>query len=338
MSYTADTYSAILDDIKRGGYTPGSSASRLKEYANGVAVVFSVDIMTLRRELFVQLDEPSEGIQFPKWKGIAIDIAQLPDYGNNQYYVRFIQLQDSENYIFEIVIEDLRQAVEMAETKSSVLVTIMAILTKWKKFFQSEKSLLLSDELQEGLFGELTFLRLMIKNTGSSAVRNWVGGERETHDFYFMQNAVEVKTSVRKEPYFFRITNEYQLDDTDVSGRLYLYTLALRKSKQSGIKIPELIQQVREDLMQDQTMLSMLNEKLIAYGYIEEAAELYTLGFTIRDHFVYEIKDSFPRIIRSMIPSGVSSVNYEILESQCMPYVLSEDALIQILKGGNGHA
>ena len=334
MSYTADVYTAILADIQNGLNNPGEIATRNKGYSNGTSVVFAIDVITKRREFFVRLNSQPDPVQFPKWHGISIDLAKLPVYGDERCYVRFIQLPESVDYIFDIVVEDLRQAVEKTASIETCLPTILSILAKWKRFFQSERPLVMPDDMQEGLFGELIFLRLMIENIGTKAVKSWVGSERETHDFYFLNHAVEVKTTSRKEPYSFQISSEYQLDESDVSGMLFLYAMALRKSKQSGMRIPELISAIRDELIGDVNMLDLFNDKILRYGFIDGTEELYTLSFSIRDHYVFEIGDRFPRIIRSMFQQGVAKVSYEILASQCLPFCRTEEQLIHILKGG----
>ena len=76
------------------------------------------------------------------------------------------------------------------------------------------------------------------------------------------------------------------------------------------------------------------SDKIFRYGFIDGTEELYTLSFSIRDHYVFEIGDRFPRIIRSMFQQGVAKVSYEILASQCLPFCRTEEQLIHILKGG----
>ncbi len=334
MNYTTEMYTSIKKDIQNRDNYPGRNASRMLEYVNGIIMVFSIEIVSLRREAYISLADFPEGIQFPKWRGISIDIAQLPVYGSDRYYVRFVQLPESEDYIFEIVVEDLRQAVTKLQSSENGINTIIDILTKWKRFFQSEKGLVMTDELQEGLYGELTFLEKSLTSIGTSSVANWVGGEKETHDFYFGSNAVEVKTTSGKEPYSVQISSEYQLDTKDVAGRLFLYAVALRKSKQSGERLPEIVSRIRDRLIGDSSMKIRFNEKLLQYGYIDGIEELYVTGFYIRDTYVYEVKSEFPQIIRTMLRSGVSKVTYELSLSQCTPYICSDEQLIRVLRGG----
>lgn len=200
-------------------------------------------------------------------------------------------------------------------------------------FFQSEKVLLMTDELQEGLYGELIFLEKALISIGISSVANWVGGEKETHDFYFGGNAVEVKTTSRKEPYSVQITSEYQLDAKDISGRLFLYAIALRKSKQSGERLPEIVSRIRDRLFDDSSMKMRFNNKLLQYGYIDGMEELYVTGFHIRDIYAYEVKNEFPKIIRTMFQTGVSKVVYELTLSHCSSFICSEDQLMRVLGG-----
>lgn len=333
MSYTTEMYTAIKKDIYNRENYPGRNASRMLEYVNGIIMVFSIEIVSLRREAYISLADFPEGIQFPKWRGISIDIAQLPVYGSDKYYVRFVQLPESEDYIFEFVVEDLRKAVAKLQSSENGINTIIDILTKWKRFFQSEKSLAMTDELQEGLYGELTFLEKSLTWIGASSVANWVGGEKEPHDFYFGSNAVEIKATSRREPYSVQISSEYQLDAKYVAGSLFLYVVVLRKSKQSGERLPEIVSRIRDRLIGDSTMMMSFNDKLLQYGYIDGIEELYVAGFQIRDIYVYEVKDEFPQIIRAMLRAGVSKVTYELSLLQCTPYICSDEQLIRVLRG-----
>lgn len=139
MSYTTEIYTSIKEDIQKRENYPGCNASRMLEYTNGIIMVFAIEIISMRREAYISLDDLPEGIQFPRWRGTSIEIAQLPVYGNDKHYVRFVQLPESEDYIFEIVIEDLRQAVAGIQSPKNGINTIIDILTKWKRFFNQRK-------------------------------------------------------------------------------------------------------------------------------------------------------------------------------------------------------
>ena len=146
MSYTADVFASILRDIQNGENIPGGSATRKAEFSDGIAMVFSIATTTMTREVYITIPELPENIQFPRWHGIAIDIARLPVYGDNHYYVHFSQLPESEDYIFDIVMEDLRSAVSELRSITDCIGIITEILTKWKRFFQSERPMVMPSE------------------------------------------------------------------------------------------------------------------------------------------------------------------------------------------------
>lgn len=338
MSFTNDIYNSILQDIYNRKEPLSGIASRMIPMRNGINMVYAVNVGSRLREAYVSVSEKPEKTNFPKWHGTVIDIARLPAYDGDRYYIRLLQLPGSEDYIFDIVIDDLHSTVEGLTESDKCLSTVVAVLLKWKKFFQSEKDMVLSEEMQEGLYGELLFLERSIQRRSAADVYCWTGGNRETHDFYYASHAVEVKTSSKKEPYAAQISSEYQLDPGDVTGRLFLYFIALRKSKSTGERIPEIVGRIRKALVGDASLRFQFDEKLRQYGYLDEAAELYTIGFETRDAFYFEVRDGFPKIIRSMYQLGISKVVYELMISHCMPFECTEDNVFAALEGGTVNA
>lgn len=338
MNFTNEIYNSILQDIYDRKEPIAGIASRMIPMRNGINMVYAINIGSRLREAYVSVNELPEKTSFPKWHGTAIDIAQLPAYGEDRYYIRLLQLPESENYIFDIVIDDLHSTVEGLSDCDQCLPAVAGVLLKWKKFFQSEKDMVLSDEMQEGLYGELMFLEKSIRRRGPSDVHCWTGGNRETHDFYYASHAVEVKTSSKKEPYAAQISSEYQLDPGDVQGRLFLYYIALKRSKSTGERLPEIIGRIRKALTGNVSLRFQFDEKLRQYGYLDEAADLYAIGFEAREDFYFEVESGFPKIVRSMYQSGISKVVYELMISHCMPFECTEDDVFAALEGGVANA
>ena len=338
MSFTNEVYNSILKDINGRKEPLAGIASRMLPLQNGLNMVYAINVGSRLREAYVSVSEKPEITSFPKWHGTSIDIVQLPAYGADQYYIRLLQGSQSEDYIFDIVIDDLHSMVEQLRDTDQCLSAVVAVLLKWKKFFQSEKDIVLSDEMQEGLYVELFFLEKSILKRSPADVHCWTGGNRETHDFYYASHAVEVKTSSRKEPYTAQISNEYQLDPSDVPGQLFLYYIALRKSKSSGEKLPEIIRRIKNTLTENASLKLQFDDKLRQYGYLDEASDLYVTGFTIRDAFFFEVRDEFPKIIRSMYQTGISKVGYELTISHCLSYECTEDDVFAALDGGRADA
>ena len=188
---------------------------------------------------------------------------------------------------------------------------------------------------QQGLYGELLFLNECMNFHGAEAVLHWAGSEDETHDFYFGPNAVEVKTTSVQAPYFASISSEYQLDNGDVPGKLFLRFYAFRKSHSGGEKLPELIAEIRGRLGENLSMMQKFNEKLKKYGYFDEAEDSYTVGYYQRDNYCFAVKDSFPRITKDAVPLGVADLTYRVSIMSCMPYAQDTQLVLELLKGGS---
>ena len=192
----------------------------------------------------------------------------------------------------------------------------------------------MSLERQQGLYGELLFLEECLEELGESAVSHWAGSNDETHDFYIASNAVEVKTTGTQAPYFAHISSEYQLDNSDVPGKLFLRFYAFRKSQSTGEKLSEIIARIRQHLFASQNVLQQFNTKVQKYGYLAEAAEHYSTGYFVRDHYYFGVTEGFPRIIKKEIPAGITALSYAVGVSQCIPFAQERSAVFTMLKGG----
>lgn len=339
MSYTAKIYKEILLDISAGKSNIASPfAMRMVKFDNGIMIAFAVNIVTKMRSAFFSVTSEVNKRRFPHWKGIDIEIATLPAYGITTPFIALSQLPDSASDIFEVVVEDLRFQLKIAEKADESISVITRVLTKWKDFFAADKEIFMSNERQQGLYGELLFLRECLDSYGAEAITHWAGSENETHDFYFGSNAVEVKTTSTKAPYFASISSEYQLDSGDIPGKLFLRFYAFRVSKSSGEKLQDIIEIIRGKLNADISVLQCFNEKLRKYGYLDEVADNYTTGYFLRDVYCFSVEDNFPKIIKEVLPMGVADITYRINIMLCMPYVKDIAFVLKILKGGAGFA
>jgi hypothetical protein len=335
MSFTADIYKEILSDVTAETKRTFPFAMRMVKFNNGIMVVFAVNIATRMRSAFLSVASEASKNRFPRWKGVEINTAALPAYGIDTPFVVLSQLPNSASDIFEIVVEDLRNQLKAAKNNEESLTVIIKVLAKWKEFFTTDKELIMSEIRQQGLYGELLFLNECMNFHGAEAVLHWAGSEDETHDFYFGPNAVEVKTTSVQAPYYASISSEYQLDNGDVPGKLFLRFYAFRKSHSEGEKLPELIAEIRGKLGENLSMMQKFNEKLKKYGYFDEAEDSYTIGYYQRDNYCFAVKDSFPRITKDAVPLGVADLTYRVSIMSCMSYAQDTQLVLELLKGGS---
>lgn len=336
MSYISEMYKTIECDLILPIYEGKKKLSRSKVLDNSIRTIFFVDANTKTREFGIKLnmDYGREVINtLPKWKGIEISINHMYDYEDENYdCIVFQQLEQYENYIFEIIVEDIFDTLKCLREPNRTIITLINVLTKWKKFFLIQPEIKMSEIKQQGLYGELLLLEQLIKKYGEQAVHWWTGCNMETHDFYIDTNAVEVKTTSTKGPYKINISSEYQLDPMDVNGRLFLKFIALRKSETDGEHLPELIEKIKTTVMDHQGNIEEFNNKLYKYGFIKEHPELYNIGFKQREMCNYEINGQFPKIVSKDLPIGIGNITYELDLPICEQFQISEEELYNALK------
>jgi hypothetical protein len=193
-------------------------------------------------------------------------------------------------------------------------------LARWQKFLSASFDGL-SQEAQRGLWGELHFLREhLLPTTGTTAVNSWKGGERAHQDFQFESSAVEVKTTLAKQPQVVRITSERQLDDSAWDS-LFLNVIALEVRDGSGETLPEIVASLRAKLATDSGAREQFEDELLAIGYLEAHAERYAdRGYQVRTVGFFRVGPKFPSLVEADMPAGVGDANYALSVAACEPF------------------
>lgn len=332
MSSTGEMYNALLQEIQERTLAPNKIISKKYTCMNGIGLIYSISSGMRMRNLAIPADKTLHERQFPVWKGVKIELAAMPKYDDlSQMYIVLQQMPGTEAYIFEIVAEDLRRTVEKLTSSNSTADAVLNVLKRWRLFFSSGRIPVLTVSEAQGLYGELLFLKELLLRLGSNAVNTWYG-EKNTHDFYIGQHAVEVKTSDKQAPYYAHINSEYQLDDSDVNGYLYLKMYALRSDRSGGQRLPTLIKTVRDLLKSDVAVLSIFDEKLKAVGYLDAAEDYYSNGYTVRDTYLFEVRPGFPRLIKKDIPKGIYHIEYDVSVSEGMNCAVEDDEFFRKLE------
>ena len=333
MTTTQEMYKRIKQDIVTSGEK--TYASRVAMYENGVVIVFGIDPFTRLRSVCFNFEGAVGALKFPSWKGIRYEHIELPCYPNLKSLVRFSQEEEADSEIFEIVVEDLRKNAESLKSYEKILSSVQFTLNKWRKFFQQNRELILSPEMQQGLFGELTFLKECISEYGIESVKYWSGAEKLSKDFYFDSgSAAEVKTSRANADPHIHISNTEQLDEKDIAGNLVLRVYLVREDN-SGFSdtLPDVVKVIRNLLIDDCMNLSLFDEKLNKYGYYDAAENVYNTGYHVKDSYYYHVKDGFPRICGNDLTKGVCNVLYSIDLATCMQYAATRTEAFNLLRG-----
>ena len=338
MSNAIKIYQEIIADFKKAENSSLTVLNRSILLKNKIRIVYIVAAKDHQRIIAVMLpkDCTKEPLsRFPKWHGIEFAYDHITEYQNpntENEYIIISQSKDYDSGIFEIIANDITDQLEKISTQKKMISCLSDTLSKWKKFFALNSDVIMSEQLQEGLYGELLVLQKLIFNFGDEAVSYWSGADKETHDFYVNGSAIEVKTTSAKSNEKIRISSEHQLNPKDVENTLFLYVNMVRKSRSDGTTLPEIIKSIHSGI--SEPYRSLFEEKLFKYGYISSCEERYTLGFHLRSYQTYKVEDTFPNIVPDNLDNGISEVTYSLDLNACSDFVIEWSDIINTLKGG----
>jgi hypothetical protein len=235
--------------------------------------------------------------------------------------------------IFDVLINDIIESVLHLSDEKQIIKSFYNRLGKWKMLFEKYNPEGLSGECQRGLYGELHLLRTLLASNFRSLkiVQSWVGSMRAIQDFQFENSAVEVKISSGNNHQKVNISNERQLDESLVKN-LFLLHFSLDVRLNSGQTLNDIVDVVRQMLINDIAGYSLFNQKLVEVGYFDVHKELYAeTGYTIREREYYKIQDGFPRIKENDLPKGVGDIQYTINISSCSDFIVSESEVFKTI-------
>lgn len=269
---------------------------------------------------------------FPLWKGLAFEILELdvPEKDSTHLCLR-LESEDNKE-IFLILCSDLVQTLNTPHRKEDRPRILQEYIERWANFFEKYNPGGLSSESQRGLFGELWWLRELLLNkiSPASAIKSWKGCKKNYQDFDFSGKAIEVKTTLSKEPRKVFISNERQLDETGLVS-LALLVLTLISAEVGGETLPSLISSLRNIIKTTPSAIQKFNNSLIDAGYLDSNEKLYSDSYTVKHTELFSVKAGFPRIIA--LPNGTGDLKYSLLVSAAEPYKTEVKPYITGLKG-----
>ena len=240
--------------------------------------------------------------------------------------------------IFPILVSDVLE-ITTAETNAEGCVrAFLERLFHWQSFLERYGPGGLNDTEQQGLYGELLFMRdiLLPSLTPPRAVESWGGPAGTNQDFQVASVGLEVKTTSSNPHQKIHISNVRQLDSTGC-GQLFLTHFALDVRAGETGTLPELVDEIRDQLDSDDVALDEFNRKLNMAGYLDIHLDRYRrTKYTLRFVRHYIVIDDFPRILEGDLRNGVGDVKYSISVPACSRFVIEEEAVLTAI-GGEKH-
>jgi hypothetical protein len=276
----------------------------------------------------------SEGFRKPSIKGLYI-ILESASKGPGGEATLLLELQQNDSIdVFAIFMARICEELDKISSPKEAIKSVIALLEKWKDFF-SRNSDILTEARQTGLYGEL-YLLLQFFNEEipvGSAVRAWTGSRRTSQDFQFGLISLEVKSSAAVDATTVNITNARQLDNTGLEA-LYLCHLLFDARQGIDDTLPELIEEIRRIISTKAPELNLdFEEKLIDSGYQDKHIEHYlNRTYSERDIEFYEVREDFPRLLESDLPTGIIKVSYDLSLETCRDFKIEVNASTDTLR------
>jgi len=229
--------------------------------------------------------------------------------------------------VFDALINDIIEVVDHARSETAAVTAFVSRLRHWQRFLEQVEPDGLSREAQQGLYGELWFLReRLIPLTGPyPALLAWAGPGGAHQDFLLKSCAIEVKTTGTKEPQQLIIQSERQLDDRGLAA-LFLFHLSIDVRESVGESLIMIVDSLRQLLKADTAALDLYEDRLLEVGFLQSQSPQYErTGYNVRKANLFQVRDAFPRIVAAELKPGVGSVRYSIAVSECRHFTADED-------------
>jgi hypothetical protein len=266
---------------------------------------------------------PMDLHSYPPRPSLAgIDLAIARDGPHTSLRLSLQDAQDAE--LFLALCTDLLESTREHHHGPAALVVVMRRLQRWQDLLRRARRRGLTDSEVRGLFGELVvFERFLTPWLGLAAtVASWQGPAGAPQDFCAGSTALEVKTLLGSDRREVQISTIGQLESSLPRLVLGVVTLSIAPEG-TGVTLVALVTSIRNTLKTSAPdTVEPFNDRLIAVGYAD-LDEYARNGFLIDAFDWFHVRDGFPRLVPSQLPSGISNVSYSVSLPPCEPFRLA---------------
>jgi hypothetical protein len=185
----------------------------------------------------------------------------------------------------------------------------------WSDFLKAKRSQFLSEEMVQGLYGELVFLEYLIDNSGepiNHILNSWRGPFRADHDFHFFDKNIEVKTK-RKNSNYIYIASEFQLQ-AEAGKELELAIITIVLVKDNGDTLGAILNRIRIKTINAGGLVSILtdalNEMKLTFIVLEAYDSYQFQPESIDFHNCDDVY--FPKLNRALLNDSIQDVSYKL--------------------------
>ena len=271
--------------------------------------------------------------KFPEWNEIVINPFEI----NKKI---FLDLRINNALYLEPFIAFSGNVVSGADScnsESELLENIFLKCNQWKLFMRNKRVQKLKRHEQQGLIGELAFLKVLIKSLGiKNAIDSWKGPDKLAKDFLLSSVGIEVKAKQGGLKGLVQISSEYQLDSEDLSKLfLVVFTIDMASDSQTNsFTLTDQVNSVRKIIMdKNPNLIDDFLQKIYMAGYDESHDYKNDFWLISEIYDIYLIDDSCPRITPKKINNQfINNVKYELkLEGLKSKSIATFDEIIREL-------
>ena len=249
--------------------------------------------------------------RLPELRGLAVEARVLD--GDRLIVIRLVDTEQRE--IFYRFCMDVVRATRAAGSEAEAVELFLGRTWRWHRLLRSGRDSRLTDEEQRGLLGELRLIEehLLPVLGPAAAVRCWTGPLDAPRDFEISTVHVETKTRTPMRSAV-TVSSESQLDPGGCD-RLFLHVVTIgpaTEGSEGAVTVTDAARRVLGQIEdQDPLAAETFEERLLATGFDWEH-DYADSSWLVTEESLFEVKDEFPRITRSLVPPGIEDVRYSL--------------------------
>ena len=269
----------------------------------------------------------------PTLRGVRVEFTERIGEAQDQLVLRLVD--GAQRTIFERLCLDIIHATEEAETSQEVVSRFVWRTWRWHRLLREGKDGRLTKEEQKGLIGEMSVLERYLLDVlvPQVAVNAWTGPLGSSRDFELARVAIESKAGTGRSLTNVSISSENQLETRD--GEILLLCVSevrpASPDSDDAFTITDLARRIVSQISVDgPIVLGLLEARLAASGFDfddDYSDHIWYVGGTS----VFEVRDGFPCLTASSLPSGVSKLRYSLDLAYCQDFRVEEADLRKVI-------
>lgn len=219
---------------------------------------------------------------------------------------------------------DLIATTTAQSSRREGLISLINRCWRWHSLLVRQRSSVLSETQQQGLYAELAFMidYLLPRYGIAQSLQLWHGPFGANHDFSSDQLDIEIKSSKSTGTPRIKISSEFQLERA-ISKPLFMVFYTLSSDNHLGESIRTLAEKISNIIAKESPASYGLFQTLLDSVGFSWAHDYEDFLWSIHSVNIYEITDDFPAILRANLANAIHNVSYELRPSELDSFVVA---------------